>query len=46
MMFYSKMLFLGNANGFSEKGTNYRKVFLEERKGKVHILQIVEKGAN
>jgi hypothetical protein len=33
-------------NGFSEKGTNYKKVFLAEKKGKVYILQIVEKGAN
>jgi hypothetical protein len=46
MVFYSKILFLRNPNGFSEKGTNYRKVFLAERKGKVYDLQIVEKGAN
>jgi hypothetical protein len=43
MMFYLKMLFLRKPYGFSEKGTNYRKVFLAERKGKV---KIVEKGAN
>ncbi len=46
MMFYLKMLFLRKPNGFSEKGTNYRKVFLAERKGKVYVLQIIEKGAN
>jgi hypothetical protein len=33
---------------FDRKQTyiNYRKVFLAERKGKVYVLQIVEKGAN
>ena len=46
MMFYLKMLYLRKPDGFSEKGTNYRKIFLAERKGKVYVLQIVEKGAN
>ena len=46
MMFNLKMLFLRKPNGFLEKATNYRKVFLAERKGKVYVLQIVEKGAN
>jgi hypothetical protein len=45
MMFYSKMLFLRKPHGFSEKGTNYRKVFAEI-KDKVYVLQIVKMGAN
>jgi hypothetical protein len=31
---------------FSQIVLNYRNVFLAERKGKVHVLKIVEKGTN